>query len=658
MKKIIPPISITCLMFEIKARDGLARIGRLSTEHGDVTTPTLLPVINPNQILISPAEMKELFGAEMVITNSYIIYKNEDLKKRALKGIHSLLDFDGAVMTDSGTFQSHVYGHVDVDPLEIVEFQQNIGSDVGTILDVFSAMGCEHNEAKKDVDETIRRAKESVKSIKDMPLACTVQGSIFPDLREYCALELSKLNCAVHPIGGVVPLLEDYRFKEIVEIIIASKKGLKASRPVHLFGAGHPITFGLAVLLGCDLFDSASYAKYARDGRLMFLDRTRKIGNIRELGCECPICTKYTAKELASGMVKEIAMHNLYVCFAELKKIKQAIYEGNLGEFVEARCHSHPHLLSALKVLREHKKYLERFESISKESAFRFISSYSLDRPIVYRLHERLVERYKAPKAKVLIKFPEGEKPYSRYYAEEIKKILKICDARFIVNSTFGPIPIELDEMYPIAQSIMPEDMDEVNEVVQHFIEEFAHNLDCSFKIAWDDESLGSLGSSAKGKATFNLDVARVKGVADMQFGRGANDILFKGKIELIKSRKTGKIRNVIVDGKHILSMRAHDGLFTLKAEGAKRLHKSFKFPKLRVSVNEESAEYNREGKNVFAKFVLDCDDDIRPMDEVLIVDENDSLVAIGRALMNREEMLAFQKGIAVKVREGVKKTK
>ena len=139
-------------MFEIKARDGLARIGRFSTEHGDVTTPTLLPVINPNQILISPTEMKGLFGTEMVITNSYIIYKNEDLKKRALKGIHSLLDFDGAVMTDSGTFQSHVYGHVDVDPLEIVEFQQNIGSDVGTILDVFSAMGCEHDEAKKDVD--------------------------------------------------------------------------------------------------------------------------------------------------------------------------------------------------------------------------------------------------------------------------------------------------------------------------------------------------------------------------------------------------------------------------------------------------------------------------------------------------------------------------
>jgi 7-cyano-7-deazaguanine tRNA-ribosyltransferase len=598
-------------MFEIKARDGLARIGRFSTEHGNVETPTLLPVINPNRILISPTEMKELFGTEMVITNSYIIYKNEDLKKKALKGVHSLLDFDGAVMTDSGTFQSHVYGHVDVDPLEIVEFQQNIGSDVGTILDVFSVLGCEHNEAKKDVDETIRRAKESIKSIKDMSLACTVQGSIFPDLREYCALELSKLNCAVHPIGGVVPLLKDYRFKEIVEIIIASKKGLNASRPVHLFGAGHPITFGLAVLLGCDLFDSASYAKYARDGRLMFLDRTRKIGNIRELGCECPICTKYTAKELASG-------------------------------------------ISALKALKKHKKYLERFESISKESAFRFISSYSLDRPLVYRLHERLVECYKAPKAKVLIEFPEGEKPYSRYYAEEIKKILEICDARFIVNSTFGPIPIELDEMYPIAQSIMPEDIDEVNEVIQHFIEEFAHNLDCSFKVVWDDESLGSLGSSAKGKATFNLDVARVKGVADFQFGRGASDILFKGKIELIKSRKTGKIRNVIVDGKHILSMRAHDGLFTLKAEGAKRLHKAFKFPKLRVSVHEDSAKYNQEGKNVFAKFVLDCDNDIRPMDEVLIVDEKDRLAAIGRALMNREEMLAFQKGIAVKVREGV----
>ena len=100
--------------------------------------------------------------------------------------------------------------------------------------------------------------------------------------------------------------------------------------------------------------------------------------------------------------------------------------------------------------------------------------------------------------------------------------------------------------------------------------------------------------------------------------------------------------------------MRASDGMFTLKADGAKRLHKGFKPPRLRVVVDVDSVAFNRDGKSVFAKFVVECDDELRPMDEVLVVDKNDELVACGRALMNREEMLSFKVGMAVKVREGI----
>ncbi|MCD6236944.1 MAG: tRNA-guanine transglycosylase, partial [Thermoplasmata archaeon] len=125
--------------FEIKDRDAAGRIGILKTAHGKITTPALLPVINPNKMLIEPKEMKRLFGAEIVITNSYIIYKNKNLREKALSdGVHLLIDFDGAIMTDSGTFQSYVYNDIDVDPFEIVDFQRDIGSDIGTILDVFT----------------------------------------------------------------------------------------------------------------------------------------------------------------------------------------------------------------------------------------------------------------------------------------------------------------------------------------------------------------------------------------------------------------------------------------------------------------------------------------------------------------------------------------
>jgi 7-cyano-7-deazaguanine tRNA-ribosyltransferase len=109
------------------------------------------------------------------------------------------------------------------------------------------------------------------------------------------------------------------------------------------------------------------------------------------------------------------------------------------------------------------------------------------------------------------------------------------------------------------------------------------------------------------------------------------------------------------VDGAHILSLRAPDGFFTLRPAGAERLRRGFPSPRLRVIVNADSVEFNQEGKNVFCQFVKDCDPDLVPMDEVLVVDENDRLVALGRALLVRQEMLTIKKGLAVKVREGVR---
>ncbi|MBP1662834.1 MAG: archaeosine tRNA-ribosyltransferase [Thermoplasmatales archaeon] len=117
------------MRFELKERDAAGRLCRFTTKHGTVTTPNLLPVINPNKMIIPPKEMKKRFGTDILITNSYIIYKNPELKKQALEsGVHTLIDFDGSIMTDSGTFQNYVYGDVHLDPVEIVQFQRDIGS--------------------------------------------------------------------------------------------------------------------------------------------------------------------------------------------------------------------------------------------------------------------------------------------------------------------------------------------------------------------------------------------------------------------------------------------------------------------------------------------------------------------------------------------------
>ena len=91
--------------FEITHKDVFGRIGKLDTPHGHIETPALLPVVNLNLMLIAPSEMRQ-FGAEALMTNAYIIYRSPRLRHAALSGgIHSLLGFDGPIMTDSGSFQ-------------------------------------------------------------------------------------------------------------------------------------------------------------------------------------------------------------------------------------------------------------------------------------------------------------------------------------------------------------------------------------------------------------------------------------------------------------------------------------------------------------------------------------------------------------------------
>lgn len=625
-------------MFEIKARNGLARIGILETNHGKINTPTILPVINPHFMPVNPKEMVKI-GAEAIITNSYIIYNDEKLKEKALKeGLHSLLDFNKPIMTDSGSFQMYMYG-IDIDAIDIVHFQRDIGSDIGTILDIFSDSS-EYDEIMKEVDETIKRAEKSVKEKGDMLIACTVQGGSYVEIRRYCAKKLAKLRADVYPIGGVVPLMENQRYAEIAEIIIGCKKELPPSKPVHLFGAGHPIIFPMAVLLGCDLFDSASYIKYAKDNRLIFPDKTLRIDEIDESICCCPVCSKYRIAEIKEmekeERIKKIAIHNLWQTFTEIKKIRNVIRHGDLWEMVERRASAHPSLLEAMEIIKNEKKWMEKWENISKKRGFIYSGAYSIHRPIVYRLQKRLIERYEPSFEKSVI-FGEMNKPYSR------NKWLTKIEANCIIESFLGSIPLELDEIYPVAHSIFPSVVDsETEKEVKKFNRKFYNKIPEAY------------GIDEVEKNSTDFEIRKIKRIADYQFGKGAGEALFRGKIKIIKSKKTGKIRNVFCNEKHIVSMRASDGFFTLKAEGGKKLHSHFKYPKMRVIISKESKPFIRKGKNVFAKFVIDACSELRPYDEVLIVDENDELIAIGQCILVREEMIDFERGMAVKIRERV----
>ena len=472
------------MSFEIRERDLLARIGRLKTKSGVIETPALLPVINPAIQLIMPKTISQEFGCKALITNAYIIkkhFQDEAIKK----GIHRLLGFDGVVMTDSGGYQILVYGDVKVTNKGIVHFQEQIQTDIATMLDVPTGWGVSQQYAQRTVNETSRRAREleRIKTRDDITWVGPVQGGTYLNLVAKSAEEMGKLPFRIHALGSPTPVMEQYLFNTLVDMILTAKQHLPLERPLHLFGAGHPFMFSLAVALGCDLFDSAAYAIYAREDRYMTESGTARLRELNYFPCSCPLCVR-SSPENALEMSKTekqifLAKHNLYVCFSEIRRIKQAVAEGRLWEHLQIRVHGHPALLQALKKLEKYGDYLEENSPVSKPSGLFFYNSVDLIRPEIVRHRKRLSQRYFPPKeAKILILLPQTKtKPFhkSRELMKTVKMIhRKLGDKMRFVHvcayaAPFGVIPMDLDEIYPLSQheTATPFDDETINYVAE-----------------------------------------------------------------------------------------------------------------------------------------------------------------------------------------------
>lgn len=662
-------------MFEIKAKDNRARVGILKTNHGNVITPNLMPVIHPKKQSINVKD----YGADIVITNAYLIYKDPELKQKAIdNGLHNLINFNGPIMTDSGSFQLSVYGDIDITNKEILEFQNLIKTDIGTSLDIPTAPFANREKTEKDLEITLHRAKEAINyknSTKmDMALNSVVQGSTFLDLRRKCSSELAKLNADLYPIGAVVPLMESYKYADLVDVVMNSMVCLPDNKSRHLMGAGHPMIFSLCVAMGCDLFDSAAYILYAEDDRLLSTRGTFKLENLKEMPCSCEICSNYTPDELRSmskqERVKLIAKHNLYVSFAELRLIRQAIYDGNLMELVEQRCRAHPQLLNAYRQLTKYYDDLEKYDPRSKKSAFFYTGPESLLRSEVQRHLKKLKQ---IPRKKNLVILHPSRKPYSKYlsgklgefhiYKSSFTKKIDLNSTDFMVlDIPFGLIPLEIDEVYPLSQNESPnknKDKDSV-EFIKNILSEFAKDYDqvlIHSKIIKDlnIDSCDKYPQSSEIKYVKD-DLKKIKAIADYQFGIGSGKALFSGdNIRIEKSKKTGKIRHIFDDKIPLVNMRASDSYLVLSKQGAKRLHEHRKYPENRVVVNEDSVPFARDGKSVFSKFVIDIDENIRANDEVLIVSADDELLGFGKALLSAHEIHDFNTGQAIKTRKGIK---
>ncbi|MHA2210985.1 MAG: tRNA guanosine(15) transglycosylase TgtA, partial [Candidatus Thorarchaeota archaeon] len=577
--------------FEIRAKDGMARLGRFTTNHGTVKTPLLMPVVHPGKSAITSQKLIDEFGFQMVITNSYII--------------------------------RHGLAEGEIDPLEIVEFQKSIGSDIGTILDVFSDPKVGKTKVEQDVAVSLERARLSAPEKGSMMLAGTVQGGIYEDLRARSAKELAQMDFDVHPIGGVVPLMEQYRYSEMVRVVLASKKHLPPDRPVHLFGCGHPMLFAQAALLGCDFFDSASYAKFAESGRMLFTTGTMHLDQLEELPCECPICSTTDAKELLKldkpDRDLSLMRHNLFVSAAEMRRVRQAIRDGKLFELAATRSAGHPALLEAFSTMMSNSELIIQSDPIGKSASIMYTGPETLRRPEMVTFHSRIIERYPYRSTETVLLVPHlGDRPFADTLPKAVEAVRNRSHERLLLLfvTPSGAIPWELEHVHPAQQCVFPKYLEENElEVASQRIHEVLKNL--SFEQGFwltrntATDKLGSLLQQHYGiEQIENLDLIE-KSSIDRKANWGMRKLcallayqwmIDPSKIQEIQSlqfvtsKSTGKIRYVKRDDTILFTLVPTTGLFTPTYDGGLELLKMNLDARYRVAINNEVSEYVVKG--------------------------------------------------------------
>lgn len=147
----------------------------------------------------------------------------------------------------------------------------------------------------------------------------------------------------------------------------------------------------------------------------------------------------------------------------------------------------------------------------------------------------------------------------------------------------------------------------------------------------------------------------RIRSIADYQFGKGIGKILFPDDVKVTYSKRTGRIRHIYLNDRLLATLRPKDGFFSLTIEGAKRIMNEAEPLRCWVKVNDDVAEFIAKGRNLFAKHVVNADEEIRPNEEVIIIDGEGNLLAVGKAVLTGREMKRFNTGVAVRVRKGIK---
>ena len=151
--------------------------------------------------------------------------------------------------------------------------------------------------------------------------------------------------------------------------------------------------------------------------------------------------------------------------------------------------------------------------------------------------------------------------------------------------------------------------------------------------------------------------LVKIRAVADYQLGKGVGIQLFPSNVEIQYSPRTGRIRFINLYGERLATLRPTDGVLSLSIKAAVFMAEKTPFAKCFVTVKNEVSKFIAEGGDVFAVHVVKVDEEVGAKDEVIVVDEDGQVLAVGRTMLSGEEMKAFKTGVAVKVRHGSKES-
>lgn len=360
------------IKFELikESKDSMARLGKISTPHGEIETPIFMPVGTRGTVkAMTPEEVKNL-GAQIILSNTYHLYlkPGHELIDEA-GGLHKFMNWNYPILTDSGGFQvfslsdlrkiteegvefrSHIDGSKHfIGPEKSMEIQNALGSDIMMCFDECTPYPSNYEYSKESMERTTRwakRCKEYHKNTDKQGLFGIVQGGMFKDLRETSAKDLVDMDFPGYAVGG----LSVGEPKDLMcDILEFTTPLLPKNKPRYLMGVGTPDYLFEAVIRGIDMADCVLPTRLARNGTVLSSHGKLVIRNAKyakdfsklDPECDCYACTNYSRAYIRHLFnVGEIlgarltTIHNLYFLIKLMENIREAIKEDRLLEYKE-----------------------------------------------------------------------------------------------------------------------------------------------------------------------------------------------------------------------------------------------------------------------------------------------------------------------------------